>query len=807
MARILIIEDETKAAEQLAQCIGEVPGLDVLHVHTVRSYDDAAALLSAPNRHKFTHVFCDLLLLPDGYSLEMSALKGPDGQGRRFTSADWQRFVVDEGGIALIRAIRRGAFRRVAPDVPIVVTSFFDALPGYLRLLRMIGAGESASGRTTLAAHDDRLVVLPKVVANPMYTQGIESENVLYREAKKFIQSFAANDFTACRQVALKVRKALFAARVESTLRVMRERSTRARTIPTELLHRYDLIGVSGTLQLSFDPHASKVLLHLLDYSLNRYPFAGMYEDWRLLRDSVLLNSEVHTELSLELIDASEQPSADRRGVFRLGALALDAGLTPQERSKRVLMRCMLAYLAFASEPMQGVPMQVGETESASRGWLVSADDWVRSAFAGVSEMSEAQREAWGPVVVKDLLAAEGGRVDIARLLNPIRDMLGALKSAVPGEYLVVGDKSRGFYFNGDIELQYRGSAKIVPERSANQRVLFLPQKPEFAMACRESTRKVSAEALRDKMAVHGFSVTQVESVPAMANAVREGDICLVGPLGRRDVDAWVRRCAENDASLKSIRDRDGLVVLMTTFRTLLPEKKRATLLSYNIQLMMPSGPDVEAPSEVKLLDTLLCAHERTKYVSSHVDDDEADAEWHGLVQEYLPQFVDSHRRIAELGGVPDPLSGSASVRVGSGMLITSTRTNKLAISSDRLALVKGFDVATAHVEWVGKNRPSSSTPWHWFVYQYYPEVHAILHTHWKPLTYSDDLAAYHTQLLVPYGTAYLGSEVVRTLERHVDDRFAILHEHGEFAVGRSLPDAAAVLMGMADRVGVAHDR
>ena len=777
MSHVLIIEDERRAADQLKERIQSVLGTEIRTIDIASTYEQACSMLSQ-KRKRYGYVFCDLLLLPHYLVLGHSMLKDTSDNDSvvQFSPAHWQKYVVEEGGVSIIRYIREGIFHAVKSDVPIVATSFFDSFPGYFRLLRMIGHG-----------HDQHLIVLPKVVSNPLYLDGTEFKNI-QRELGKFIQSLVVADSKQCVRIAARIRGDLFQRRKNAAFKQVEEAiNTKS---AESILQQYKRLALTTTLYVEFDPTKSKTLeLQLFDWASNPYPFASMYEDWINLRNSILLDPRIRLGMSIQPKNLDNPERAIDK--VDLPELFIDAGLPEKERVRRVLLRCLLVYLALVSEPLQAT-----EKEGLfGRGWLVSKSVWQTQALDKLEEIPD---KTWADLNINDLSSfhlAANSNLNIPELVKELRQILD--NPDISAIDIVVGEAQSGYYFNGDIELLYKGQDKIIKQRAPlpnHKKVLFLPLKDNFSFDCRPIVKQISKNELSAILCDNGYEVITVKSRKELADKTNDPDICLVGPVDRSALDEWTSLCQQGDDSVTKIKEKGTLVVLMTTFSDLLSPEERDMLESFRIYLMMPKA-DSNAISDIKLLDTLLCAHDRTKYMSCQLETRGLMALWSDISKEYLREFNLAHKKIGRAGGIPDSFSGSASMRHGEFMIITSTRTNKLKITVEDIAIVKDFDPVSFRVEWIGKRRPSSSTPWHWFIYKHFDNVNAILHTHWKKLTYSPSLSDYRTRLYVPYGTSNLGAEVVQTLERQGNQNFAIIREHGEFALGSTLSDAAKRLI------------
>jgi L-fuculose-phosphate aldolase len=154
--------------------------------------------------------------------------------------------------------------------------------------------------------------------------------------------------------------------------------------------------------------------------------------------------------------------------------------------------------------------------------------------------------------------------------------------------------------------------------------------------------------------------------------------------------------------------------------------------------------------------------------------------------------------------------TGNASMRNGSGMLITPTGMGADGLTPQDLPFVAWGGTTR------GRWKPSSEWHFHEAIYKARPDVQAVVHTHSSHATalacLRRPLPAFHymvavaggdTVPLVPYftfGTEALSAAVARAL---VDRDACLLANHGLVACGSSMPQALKVVEEIESLCGV----
>lgn len=187
------------------------------------------------------------------------------------------------------------------------------------------------------------------------------------------------------------------------------------------------------------------------------------------------------------------------------------------------------------------------------------------------------------------------------------------------------------------------------------------------------------------------------------------------------------------------------------------------------------------ATSTTKAIDAFHCYNGKTKadWICSEEHPDVTD--------ELCDTFRKTGLELSHGGFLTRYTDGCFSARSKSGsMLTTRTGLDKRQIEKHDLVHVTSVADKRFAGSSVGGVRPSSSTPWHFAIYEAFPNVSHIVHGHCKRVTYSPNLAKYRTKHYSPYGTRSVFESVFEILQAHP---FGILAGHGEVAVGSSFSD------------------
>lgn len=133
------------------------------------------------------------------------------------------------------------------------------------------------------------------------------------------------------------------------------------------------------------------------------------------------------------------------------------------------------------------------------------------------------------------------------------------------------------------------------------------------------------------------------------------------------------------------------------------------------------------------------------------------------------------------------PSDGYFALRVGDGFVVTATKTNKVDLDLDRLALVHDYDEEANRLTYSGRFLPSSDAVEAAMLFAAHADVSAIVHTHASTLFTRNPAMAHRVVVAqLPYGEPRLGRALVEQVGRH-DDGFVIMHEHGEVFCAKDL--------------------
>jgi ribulose-5-phosphate 4-epimerase/fuculose-1-phosphate aldolase len=149
---------------------------------------------------------------------------------------------------------------------------------------------------------------------------------------------------------------------------------------------------------------------------------------------------------------------------------------------------------------------------------------------------------------------------------------------------------------------------------------------------------------------------------------------------------------------------------------------------------------------------------------------------------------------------------GNISVRADPGFVISGTQTGGLdALTPDRLAWVRDFDIDTNRLAAGGAMQPSSEAMSHGQIYRALPRTNAVIHVHSPQLwRNSKALGLAMTPASAAYGTPAMAAAVERLLAQEANPigLFAMGgHEDGIIAYGPDIDSAGNLLMAQFERV------
>jgi len=164
-------------------------------------------------------------------------------------------------------------------------------------------------------------------------------------------------------------------------------------------------------------------------------------------------------------------------------------------------------------------------------------------------------------------------------------------------------------------------------------------------------------------------------------------------------------------------------------------------------------------------------------------------------------------RKFAEKGLAPytgGSYTGNMSIRSGEGIIITAARANLADIAPDDFSMIVAADFEKNRLIVRGQKEPSSESLLHIIIYRQRPEINAVFHGH-------DDLVLKHTLRLgfsvtqkeQPYGTLLLAEGVLEALQKQ---SYAVMHNHGFVAVGRTMAEAGEIALSCHDLAAAIRD-
>jgi ribulose-5-phosphate 4-epimerase/fuculose-1-phosphate aldolase len=376
----------------------------------------------------------------------------------------------------------------------------------------------------------------------------------------------------------------------------------------------------------------------------------------------------------------------------------------------------------------------------------------------------------------------------------------------------VVVCPAEGYFFNGDLELQLYNRYDNTPSRGekvsaslALQRIFHWPMGSSQTFECMDGGLVSDREI--EKQLMKSFRwVTRVNSLrEVVENGAGSQDCLLCVPVNTDSLDWWDKEMQRDSHELQQLLKSGVRIILAPSSEASAATSPEvfARLRDANIHCIYTANFS-EAIPEAKILDAVLCSGPRVKYIGRKTEDAEIVQWWDEDVTKVERELRAAYTKLREAGALGDQFSGSASVRWSNGRgmcFITASQTDKIELGRRNVTGVIRYSPSLNEAQWVGERRPSSSTPWHCKIYHERPDVKAIIHLHNKAVTYSDEstLSSMRTEKYEPYGTIRLGAQVLERIGKGsgLSAHGAILHSHGEVAVGETLSSCVDTLLEM----------
>lgn len=804
MPHILIIEDEEEAARSLRHLIAEADLASVVSIDSAGDFNSARKRLFST---AYDFVFCDLLLLPKGCTINDGKLIGFLG-GKKvsqpFSPADWEQFVVQEGGLHLIRSLRNTSSGATPSDTPIVVTSYFDALPGYGRIVRIV------------RAHPHTLL-LPKFYKNPEYDDYTRDPGI-YDHARLFIEHLLAMQLYEAELDTEQIRQILFERRCRRIEELQSLPSHRHDYSTLDL--KFKVLTYNFELLVQFDPSGDETFDWECALNSKLYRWDFLYENWINFRNKVLLNPNVKVQFALRESNIRNSKKHYIPLTYFSSPLKLDAN-----KVRSVLVRrCLLAYLAFFAEPPQGL---------LDYGWTIRNEDFQRGAMEGIEDLPGLQpsmsRKGDREILVLEWEGSEVSMekfIDLSKGEGHLNQYVDALKEQIDKDIItyfknqpkpytsdhIVVSLGIGYFFNGDLTLEQSSSLNntdiTVAEAPINYRttqVFLWPMGAGQVFEC-AGGEEVSAKELLRRVRVKYELAEEVSGLDLVLEKGRDGDCLLCVPVDQAGLEHWDSLVSGNDEILRKLIEHGIRIILVPSAvaGNAVPPELFSRLQEAGIHSVYTANFTQSAVPEIKVFDALLCVgtKHRMKYVGVRLQEETLVEKWAQDSKSVAEYFKSTYSKLNGEQLLGDKYSGSASVRWGRNLYMTSSRTDKLKLSWHDVACVSNYSPSKNTVEWIGERPPTSGTPWHCLIYREMPEVNAILHLHNKALTYSGALADFNTDKYEPYGTLQLGQSVVAKLKTGTDlaTKAVILRGHGEVIVGHNLENCVETVKLLAER-------
>jgi len=165
-------------------------------------------------------------------------------------------------------------------------------------------------------------------------------------------------------------------------------------------------------------------------------------------------------------------------------------------------------------------------------------------------------------------------------------------------------------------------------------------------------------------------------------------------------------------------------------------------------------------------------------------------------VDPHIDEMIRWGKRFSELGIVHGE-EGNLSFRTKLGFIISGDGITLESMTKDSVVEVRGvvFGLNRPSVYTKGQLNPSMLTLLHSAIYETFPEVNAILHTHDNSvLAAADKLGIPVTSEEYPADSKELAQEAVQVLELNKGIRYFVLRNHGIIALGTNIAEAGLLM-------------
>jgi len=165
-------------------------------------------------------------------------------------------------------------------------------------------------------------------------------------------------------------------------------------------------------------------------------------------------------------------------------------------------------------------------------------------------------------------------------------------------------------------------------------------------------------------------------------------------------------------------------------------------------------------------------------------------------VDPHIDEMIRWGKRFSELGIVHGE-EGNLSFRTKLGFIISGDGVLLENMTGDSIVEVRGvvFGLNRPSVYTKGPLNPSMLTLMHSAIYETFPEVNAILHTHDNDvLQAAGKLGVPTTGVEQPADSKELAQEAVQVLQLNKGVKYFVLKNHGSISLGASLSEAGALM-------------
>ncbi|MCD6403136.1 MAG: class II aldolase/adducin family protein [Candidatus Aenigmarchaeota archaeon] len=136
---------------------------------------------------------------------------------------------------------------------------------------------------------------------------------------------------------------------------------------------------------------------------------------------------------------------------------------------------------------------------------------------------------------------------------------------------------------------------------------------------------------------------------------------------------------------------------------------------------------------------------------------------------------------------------GNLSFRTEKGFIITASGKNFRQMKDDDFVLVERCDVEKKVVYAHGKKEPSSESMMHYVIYQKRKDINAVFHGHDAIVLEKAEKLNLPITKEVSYGTV----ELVREVEKFLENDYIVLKNHGFVSLGNTMEKAGILALKM----------